>query len=191
MAEDREFLALMERVRSGCDEAAREMFDRYSSHISRIVRRYLHQRLRSQYDSLDFLQAVWASFFAVPKQQQHCFTDSNDLVTYLATMAFHKVIDATRRRFGRAEDANREQSLGELTEDDLKSPPLRQPTPSQVAIAEESWERLLHGVGEPLRHALTMLRDGHTYHEIKSELGVHPKVLQRFLQRLIQRSGLS
>ena len=48
----------MERVRSGSEEAAREMFDRYSGHIALVVRRRLDQRMRSQYDSLDFLQAV-------------------------------------------------------------------------------------------------------------------------------------
>ena len=57
-----EFAQLMQRVRAGDPRAAQEVFDRYSEPIRRVVRRYLHQRLRAQYDSIDILQTVWASF---------------------------------------------------------------------------------------------------------------------------------
>ena len=39
-----EFRRLMARVRAGSEEAARELLDRYSGHISRVVRRRLHRR---------------------------------------------------------------------------------------------------------------------------------------------------
>src|SRR5260370_21457217 len=94
-----DFRQLMTRVRAGSEEAARELFDRYSGHISRVVRRRLHSRLRTQYDSLDFLQAVWASFFAVPLEE-YTFDHPEDLVRFLARMAYNKVVDVTRRRFG-------------------------------------------------------------------------------------------
>ena len=53
---------LMRSVREGSEDAARMLFDRYAPHIRRVVRRKLHQKLRPQFDSVDFVQDVWASF---------------------------------------------------------------------------------------------------------------------------------
>ena len=46
--EDPEFDELMRRVRAGSQEAAGEMFERYSHYIRRVVRSRLHRRLRKQ-----------------------------------------------------------------------------------------------------------------------------------------------
>src|SRR5262249_14283511 len=61
-----ELRGLMERIRAGSQEAARELCDRYGSHILRVVRRKLDKKLRSKFDSVDFLQSVWTSFFVNP-----------------------------------------------------------------------------------------------------------------------------
>src|SRR5262245_32263571 len=42
-----ELRGLMERIRAGSQEAARELCDRYGSHILRVVRRKLDKKLRS------------------------------------------------------------------------------------------------------------------------------------------------
>src|ERR1700722_19418366 len=129
-----DFRVLMERVRTGSDEAAREVFDRYSGHISRVVRRQLHQRLRSQYDSLDFLQAVWASFFALPPDQYR-FHRSEDLIGFLSRMAYNKVVDVARRRFAvRKDNVNREQPVAGQ-DDRPPDVPATQATPSQEGTA--------------------------------------------------------
>jgi RNA polymerase sigma-70 factor (ECF subfamily) len=191
MSEEDDFRSLMERVRTGCDEAAREVFDRYSDHVARVVRRYLHQRLRPQYDSLDFLQAVWASFFTAGLERRR-FERPQELIAYLSRMACNKVMDAHRKRLGaHKEGPVLEHPPGVDVEGQPAEAAARQPTPSQVVIAEESWERLLRDQPPPLRRALEMLRQGHSYREIAEEVGLHPKALQRFLQKLTERSGLT
>jgi RNA polymerase sigma-70 factor (ECF subfamily) len=190
MYQENDFRGLMERVQSGSDEAARELFDRYSGHVARVVRRRLHPRLRTQYDSLDFLQAVWASFFTSPLHR--VLERPEDLVGYLSRMACNKIMDANRRRFGAQKaDARRERSLAAPDGGPGPEVSARQPTPSQLAIAEESWEKLLKGQPPTLRRALEMLRQGHTYRDIADEVGLHPKALQRFLQKLMERSRLT
>src|SRR5437870_4945509 len=48
MSVDRdEFKNLMQRVRDGSEDAARELLDRYGEHILRVVRRKLSRELRS------------------------------------------------------------------------------------------------------------------------------------------------
>ena len=179
-----EFAALMGRVRAGNEDAAREVFDRYSPHVRRVVRRRLHQRLRSQYDSNDFLQAVWASFFAVPAER-YTFDYPGELVQFLAGIAANKVVDVFRQRMHTAKyDMTRERPLAGRAGSLPADLPARYPSPSQVFMAAERWEQLLEGQPPRCRKVLELLRLGHTHLEVAEQTGVHPKVIQRMLRKL-------
>ncbi len=182
-----EFDLLMERVRAGSAEAARELLDRYGGHVRRVVRRKLHQRLRTQFDSTDFTQAVWASFFAAPAGDQS-FDSPDALVAFLAGMAFNKVAEAYRSRVRAAKRCvYREEPLAtEGVSESVGHRDLRQPSPSQVAVANEHWERLLQGLPAQYRLALELLRRGHTHAEVAARLGLNPKQIQRLLHKLNQ-----
>jgi RNA polymerase sigma-70 factor (ECF subfamily) len=183
-----DFAGLMERVRAGCPRAAREVVDRYGDHLRRIVRRRLNQRLRTQYDSLDFLQDVWASVFTGPARWRS-FATPADLLRFLARLASNKVVEAARRRLKtQKHDLKRERSLEHAVGDAASAAPIdpaaRQPTPSQVVMAAERWEGLLRGQPARYRHALELLRQGHTHTEVAEQLGFHPKLIQRLLRKL-------
>jgi RNA polymerase sigma-70 factor (ECF subfamily) len=188
---DEEFDRLMEGVRAGCPDAAVEVWRRYSGHVRTIVRRRLHQRMRPQYDSIDFLQDVWASFFAAVVGK--CtFASPESLISFLSDLAFHKVTDEYRRRFRIQKNIRREQRLEAMNRmrKAPRYPPRRDPSPSQAAIANERWERLLKGQSDRGRLVLEMLRKGHTHGEIAERTGLHPKVIQRLLQKMAQRRDL-
>jgi len=180
-----EFNKLMEQVRGGSDEAARALFERYGGHVRRVVRRRLDQRLRGQYDSDDFTQAVWASFFATPVTTID-FTNPDDLVSFLASMAYNKVAEAYRRRIGAAKrDCRRERPLQQDHDEKSIAPrDPRQATPSQEAIANEHWEQLIADQPAHYRLALELLRRGHTHAETAARLGMNPKSIQRLLEKL-------
>ncbi len=186
-----EFEALMRRVREGCPEAARQVFDLYSPHVRRVVRRRLDQLLRRQYDSTDFLQAVWASFFTLPADR-YTFDEPADLVNFLGRVAANKVVEVFRQRVQTAKnDIGRDLPIEKISPEGpaagvavAAEPAGREPTPSQVAIAEERWEQMLRGQPPRARHVLELLRQGHTYREVAERTGVHPKVIQRLLRKL-------
>ena len=183
-----DFRRLMERARAGCPDAARELYDRYSDAIRRVVRSRLHRRLRPQYDSIDFLQDVWASVLIEPEEVL-TFDDPESLVRCLSKIAYRKVGMALRKRFGTDKrDGYREAPLplGEKAQE----PPTRGPTPSQVAMANERWEHLLAGKSETCRVMLEMLRQGYNYTEIAEQTGLNAKMIQRLLQRMSQRREL-
>jgi RNA polymerase sigma-70 factor (ECF subfamily) len=185
-----EFTQLMQRVRAGDPRAAQEVFDRYSEPIRRVVRRYLHQRLRTQYDSIDILQTVWASFFQVPPER-YTFETPEALIKFLSQMAHHKAVDVFRRRLMAGKhNLNRQVSLHEPTSELDKALPVRQPTPSQLAIAEEHWERIIRGQPPRVRQVLELLRLGHTQREVADRFGLHPKTIQRLLEKLLPRVDL-
>jgi RNA polymerase sigma factor (sigma-70 family) len=183
-----EFEQLMERVRAGCPDAAQALYDRFSDAVRRVVRRNLAQRLRRQYDSTDFTQSVWASFFMVPAEQ-FTFANPESLVAFLSRVAYNKVTDATRQRMGtQKNDLQRETELDSPGPHD-QTPlaevlPAPTATPSQYVMAEERWQRLLDAHPPGHQRVLEMLRQGHSHVEITHSLGVHPKVIQRLVQQV-------
>jgi RNA polymerase sigma-70 factor (ECF subfamily) len=179
-----EFRDLMQRVRDGSEDAARELLDRYGDHILRVVRRKLHRELRSKFDSVDFVQAVWASFFAdVP--QQGSFDRPQALIAFLVTLAQNKVIEVVRQRMKTQKyNINREKPLEAASPDADGAVASRDPTPSQVAIANDEWRRLLAELPDRYQRMLVLLREGHTQKDIARELGVNEKTVRRVLEKL-------
>src|SRR5262245_50351321 len=102
---------LMERLRQGSSEAAQELFETYGPHVLRVVRRKLDKKLRAKFDSTDFEQAVWASFFIYPTHGYH-FEQPEELIAFLANLAHNKLVDALRQRYRTEKyNVNRERSL--------------------------------------------------------------------------------
>ena len=185
-----EFPDLMRRVREGDGEAAQVLYDRYGAQILKVVRRRLHQPLRSRFDSEDFVQSTLTSFF-VTAIQNHQFDTPEELAAFLKKMALFKVAGAYRKGRGAAKrDRSRERSLHEPLEEGGGAPQsflsADGSTPSQKAVANERWEQLQQGQSPVTRKVLALLREGHTHEEIARILGLHPKTIQRQLRRIDQ-----
>jgi RNA polymerase sigma-70 factor (ECF subfamily) len=158
--------------------------ERYGQEIQRFIRRRLSPHLRSQFDSLDFTQDAWASFFHLPAER-YTFTSPRELYFFLTRLARHKLIDIYRRRNSQKRDGHDTEPIRPQTNDDRgNEPAARLPTPSQIAVAEEQWEQILRDIPPEIRPALVMLRLGHSYSEIAADLGVPRSSLQIVLRRL-------
>src|SRR5262249_19172588 len=155
-------------------EAAQELLDRYGNHILRIVRRRLSRDLRSKFDSVDFVQAVWASFFADdPRERQFDCPDA--LIAFLVTIAQNKVISTVRKHLmTRRHNVNRERRFDNPTILDELAPG-REPTPSQVAIANDEWRRMLTDLPANYQRILVLLREGRSHKDIAAELKLSEK----------------
>ncbi len=179
-----DFDGLMQRVREGSEDAVRELVERYGSHILLAVRRRLNRKLRSKFDSTDFVQAVWASFFA--ERDLGRFRGPEDIAAFLEAMARNKVIDEVRCRFQtRRYNIGREHSLeGSAAVDGnvLASP---QPTPSQIVMAKEEWERRFQRQPEHYRRIVELRQRGRTQREIAQELGIHERTVRRVLEKFL------
>lgn len=182
MVQDSEFATLMAQVQGGCTASAQILHDRYGTHILRAVRRLLHQRLRPKFDSIDFVQDVWVSFFAdIP--HGCAFREPEDLIAYLTTLARNKVAETFRTRLQRQKyNVNRECYLGgnPASVKDLRG---NDPTPSEVVMGKEAWDVLLENQTPVHRHILTMLREGKEPQDIAQELGISQKTVQRVVHK--------
>jgi RNA polymerase sigma factor (sigma-70 family) len=178
------FLQLMDRVRAGSADAVRELIDTYGRHVLRVVRRRLNKRLRPKFDSTDFTQSVWASFFT-SGLERHSFERPEDLIAFLGAVAGNKVTDEIRQRLRyRQHNVGREQSLQGSAAREGEALAGPGPTPSEEAMARECWDRMQQRATRPGRRILGLLRQGVTHEEIARKLRVDVKTVQRLVRNL-------
>ena len=140
----------LRRIQAGDEGAARELLTRFEAEVRLVVRRQLPRLLRSRFDSLDFLQSVWGSFFRRMRTSPTEFEDSRHLVAFLARAAKNKVIDEYRRAASRKHDMHREEPLwGDGRRPRDVPDPID--SPSEIAQAHEVFGRLRELVPEDRR----------------------------------------
>lgn len=186
--EDLEFAALLDEVRAGSQDAAWRLVEKYGRDVQRFVRRSLNQRLRSKFDSLDFVQIVWGSFFRTP-ERLHGIERAEQLIAYLATLAKFKVLTEVRRRL----ETEKYDVMREDTRNEARPIPdmnfADTPTPSSVAIAKERWETLIAGEPEQVRRIVELRLRGTTFNEIADHLHIHETTARKTIKRLLERAN--
>jgi RNA polymerase sigma factor (sigma-70 family) len=170
---------LLARIRAGDENAARELLTRYEPQVRLVVRRQLPKLLRSRFDSIDFLQSVWGSFFRRMKSASGEFEDPQYLVAFLARAARNKVIDEYRRALSQKQDKRLEEPLwgARGLAGDVDSP-------SEVAQAHEAFSLLRERLPENRRGILELKAQGLTSREIGERLGLSERTVRRVLEEL-------
>lgn len=175
---------LFERARSGDQDAWRELYEACYPKVLRVIRRRLNSRVRSLYDSTDFVGDVWKSL--AEKPDQFDFPNVEALTAFLAIAAQRKVIDAHRRLHAAKNDIERHRPLAAWSDLGDGAPALQspEPTPSQVAQATETAEFLLSGLGDEDREVLALKRQDYGNQEVAERVGWSLRKVQRFLKDL-------
>ena len=188
LEQDDEFRRLMQRLGEGSEEAAWELVDRYGEAIRRAARRVLSRSMRSKFDSVDFVQLVWSSFFKV-RDRFDRFNRPEELAAFLATMARNKVgMEVRRRLLTEKYNVNRERSLDELGAEGQTDTSNRQPAPIDVAIAREQWQRMVQDQPAHYRRIIQLRLQGRTYQDIADSLHLAESTVRRFLKKLLRRT---
>lgn len=187
-SENSDFRALMQRVRAGSQDAAWQLVDRYGRDVQRFVRRSLHRQLRPKFDSLDFVQIVWGSFFRCPERFSE-MERPEQLVAFLATLAKFKVLTEVRRRLQSAKyDVNRENAFDDYTAHQTVDLLRRVNTPSAVAMARERWERMISKENCKVREIVDLRLQGTSFVEIAGKLSIHERTARKAIDRLFAES---
>jgi RNA polymerase sigma-70 factor (ECF subfamily) len=188
-SEGSELRVFLDRVRNGDEEAARELLRRYEAKVRLVVRRQLPRLLRSRFDSQDFLQSVWGSFFRRIKGEPAGLESPQNLVAFLARAARNKVIDEYRRASSRKQDMRREEPLW----DDQQRPrELVDATdaPDALAQAREAFGRLREALPENRQAVLDLKAAGLSTREIGERLGLSERTVRRVIEDLRRRAGI-
>lgn len=179
------FRELLSGVSAGDHLASEQIVAEYGAHILRAVRRRMSRSIRESFDSEDFAQAVWASFFGHISVVERIGTQG-ELAGFLSRMASNKVIDAGRRKKNRRETHTQDE-LPTVEKDHRRQ--LSQPTPSQFAVANEQWERLTDDEQERNQELLRQRRNGATHAEIAESMGVSDRHVRRILRRIARKQA--
>jgi RNA polymerase sigma-70 factor (ECF subfamily) len=173
---------LLEKLCSGDGEAAEQVFLAFQPYLREVVRQDLPDRFRAKFDSADVVQSAWVQLLKGFRESGWRFADTAHLRAFLLTVTRHRLTDRLRRyqtalACERPLVANKDESSALSC----------QPRPSEVAQADELWERLL-ALCPPAHHELLRLkRQGLRLAEIAARTGMHEDSVRRILRKLAQQ----
>jgi RNA polymerase sigma-70 factor (ECF subfamily) len=179
---EQEFQAFIERIRKGDSSAAEELVRLYEPIVRRQVRmQMVDSRLSRLYDSVDFSQAVMASFFL--RGADFELPQPQDLVRLLMTMARNKLASSARRVLAQKRDGQRR---------DVDAPLLNQvadgsDTPSRIVSMLELIAEAKKKLTPEEQQLVDLRSDGKSWDEIAAELGGTAQARRMQLARAMER----
>lgn len=179
---EQEFQAFIERIRKGDSSAAEELVRLYEPIVRRQVRmQMVDSRLSRLYDSVDFSQAVMASFFL--RGSEFELQEPKDLVRLLVTMARNKLASSARRVLAQKRDGQRR---------DVDAPLLNQvadgsDTPSRIVSMLELIAEAKKKLTPEEQQLVDLRSDGKSWDEIATELGGTAQARRMQLARAMER----
>ena len=187
---DADLVDLIARARAGDEIAVKDLLGRFEGEVRMVVRGRLPRVLRSQFDSMDFVQAVWTSVLTRDGPDLARFDNSQRLMGYLAAVARNKVFAEHRRQTRTHKyDLKREEPLyvRKGSREVLREVPGTDPSPSQDAQAHDRLAQLLEGRSTLERQVVDLRRSGLTYDEIAERLEIHESAVRRIVDGIRQR----
>ena len=149
-----------------------------------MVRSRLPRKLRTQFDSTDFVQAVWKSLLVKSGPDSRDFEDLEHFRGFLYGMVRNKVSEQQRRLTKTAKyDLAREERLYIRRGDrdvarEVVSP---EPSPSQAVQASDRMAQLTAGKSTLEVEILTLRRQGLTLLEIAERTGINERSVRRVI----------
>jgi RNA polymerase sigma factor (sigma-70 family) len=185
MPNDDEFNDLLRRARAGDNGAIRDFLSQFEQEVRTMVRSRLPKKLRTQFDSTDFVQSVWQSFFVDSDSRD--FDNIEHLRGFLFGVVRNKVSEQ-HRRLTKTEkyDLGREERLYVRRGDrevprDVVSP---EPSPSQTVQATDRMAQLTAGCSPLEIQVLVLRRQGLTFVEIAAQTGINERSVRRVIEAI-------
>jgi DNA-directed RNA polymerase specialized sigma24 family protein len=175
MPNDEQFNDLLRRATAGDDDAIRDFLSQFEQEVQTMVRSRLPKKLRTQFDSTDFVQTVWQSFFLDSGCRQF------DSIEHLR----RNKVSEQHRRLTRTEkyDLSREERLYVRRGDreiprEVMSP---EPSPSQEVQATDRMAQLTAGRSPLEIEVLRLRHQGLTFEEIAQRTGINERTVRRLI----------
>jgi RNA polymerase sigma-70 factor (ECF subfamily) len=168
---------LLDRLGRGDASATRDLLLAYSSYLRVVVRRTLSARLRPGCDSSDVLQSVWVQVARSLKAKGWKVENERQLRGLLAVIARRGVTKRARSQSRLETDPEAGSQLDAL-------PIQNQPRPSEAAVGEELWQRMLDRCPPQHHRVLELRRCGLPLAEVAAQTGLHEGSVRRIIRQL-------
>ena len=170
---------ILNRLNSGDDAAAQQVFIDYEPYLRKVVRRLLPAELRPKFDSIDVVQSVWGDVLGRFREGGMRFESAAQLRAFLLKATRNRFIDRVREH---RTAARLERPIHDTAPQDQPLSPL--PHASELAVAAELWQRLLAACPAEHQPILELRRQGCTLIEIAKQTGLHEGSVRRILRNL-------
>jgi DNA-directed RNA polymerase specialized sigma24 family protein len=185
VADSPTFLDLLERVRSGDQDAASRLVSQFEPELRRTVRiRLTDPRLRRVVDTADICQSVLANFFVRVSAGEFDLRQPEQLLHLLLAMARNKVHDKARRQHAGKRDQRRVEVSAQAA---LEGVPGHEPTPSRIVEWQDLLSQVRNLLNDEERHLADQRALGKEWPEIAAEVGAKPDALRKKLSRALDR----
>jgi RNA polymerase sigma-70 factor (ECF subfamily) len=175
---------LLEKLNSGDEQAAAQVFRTYEPLLRKVVRRRLPAQVQARIDSCDIVQSAWADLLTGFREARWHFRDAVHLRAFLIRVVECRLYDRARRALGQT---RREQPLPRFNGE----PTSPQPRPSEWAQADAVWEQMLALCPPEHDEILRLRRAGFTLQEIADRTGLHEGSVRRLLRQLARHAVFS
>lgn len=186
MSDTNSFDEVLGRLKQGDEQAAAEIFTRYTSRLIGLARNRLNNQLRQKEDPEDVVQSVLRTFFIRYADDQFELDGWDSLWSLLASIALRKC-GRRVQRFGTAgRDLGREIRMAASDSESRATWEAisEGPSPEQAAMLNETLDQLLRGLDERKRKAVLLRLQGFTIEEISDQIGRSERSVHRTLARV-------
>jgi RNA polymerase sigma-70 factor (ECF subfamily) len=192
MPEDRVFIEVMARLRTGDNAAAAEVFRRFANRLIGLARTHLDARVRQKVDPEDVMQSALKSFFLRHQDGQFDLASWDSLWSMLVVITLRKCGHQVEHYRAACRDIQREQTPPPGTADSAPSweAIANEPTPVQAALLAEAVELVMGSLGDDReRRILELSLQGYRPLEISEHADVRrsERTVQRVLDRVRRR----
>jgi RNA polymerase sigma-70 factor, ECF subfamily len=189
MMADESFEAVMRRLKTGDNDAAREVFQRYAHRLIGLARSRLGTLMRQKVDPEDVVQSVFKSFFVRQVDGRIDLDDWNGLWAMLTVITLRKCGHRIEYFRAACRDLRREADRSPSPDESGAAweAVARDPTPSEAALLSETLEQLLQPLDERERQIAVMSLQGFTIVDIANEVKRSERTVQRVLDHVRKR----
>ena len=186
MSDPIEAAGLLAEVKTGDQQAATDLFQRFANRLVGLARSRLDVDLRRKVDPEDIVQSVFGSFFRRHGAGEVDVQSWESLWSLLTVITVHKCGHQIRYYRAAKRDAALEQAPVQFTEDSAIhwEAVARDPSPSQAAMLTEAVDELMRSLDERERQMLTLSLQGYRVEEISDQVGRSERTVRRVLQRI-------
>ena len=165
------------------DEAARQLWLRFSARVATVVRRRLDPRILRRVGLEDVMQSLFADYFAAGPGSNGPPRDRDELWRRLVRFTLYKVANTADRHHAGRRDVRREQLVGDHPAS-ADPADFRHRAPDEEAAAREEFARLLDVLPDDLRRVLVLRIEGYSNAQIAAEIGRVERTVELKLQTI-------
>lgn len=184
---------LVEQWRTGDQEAARRLFNRYVDRLAAVARHRIGHRLTARVDPEDVVQSVFRTFFGRVRDGQYSIDEPDDLCKLLTKITVHKTLRQVEYQQAARRNPGQETRQGDSAQERMMDILSRDPSPEATVNFIDEFQHFLNGLRREDRTILELRFQGLDNDDVARKLGVSDRKVRRVVERvrgLAEAAGL-